>query len=149
MGSWLRRVSRLQVRWLSRLQVRWLGWLWRWLWRWLLLAVGPLPRLLTTGRIPIPLKSSTLWPGSTKSTRHTSSASAAPTVVRSLWGSGKGRFSTVGRYAAATVRGTIWKTDDRCDGTLIYVKRGEVSVLDLVKKKTVIVATGKSYLAKP
>lgn len=81
--------------------------------------------------------------------RKTSSVSAAPTVVRSLWGSGKGSFTTTGRYAAATVRGTLWKTDDRCDGTLIYVKQGEVSVRDLVRKKTVIVTAGKSYLAKP
>ena len=81
--------------------------------------------------------------------RKTSSVSAAPTVVRSLWGSGKGSFTTTGRYAAATVRGTIWKTDDRCDGTLIYVKQGQVAVRDLVRKKDVIVTAGKSYLAKP
>ena len=81
--------------------------------------------------------------------RKTSSVSAAPTVVRTLWGNGKGSFTTTGRYAAATVRGTIWKTDDRCDGTLIYVKQGQVSVRDLVRKKTVIVTAGKSYLAKP
>jgi hypothetical protein len=86
---------------------------------------------------------------STKSTRRTASAAAAPTVVRSLWGSGQGSFSTLGRYAAATVRGTIWKTDDRCDGTLIYVKRGVVSVRDLVLNKTVTLRAGHSYLAKP
>ena len=50
--------------------------------------------------------------------------------VRHLWGNGKGRFRTKGRYSAATVRGTHWLTDDRCDGTLTYVKRGTVSVLD-------------------
>jgi hypothetical protein len=86
---------------------------------------------------------------SIKSTRETASLSAAPTVVRSLWGSGQGRFSTIGRYAAATVRGTIWKTDDRCDGTLIYVKRGVVSVRDLARKRTLILKAGQSYLAKP
>ena len=38
--------------------------------------------------------------------------------VRRLWGSGKGKFRTRGRYSSATVRGTVWKTEDRCDGTL-------------------------------
>jgi hypothetical protein len=36
-------------------------------------------------------------------------------VVRKLWGSGKGRFRTRGRYAAATVRGTTWLMEDFCD----------------------------------
>jgi hypothetical protein len=48
--------------------------------------------------------------------------------VRKLWGDGKGRFRTRGRYGAATVRGTKWLTKDRCDGTLVRVARGRVSV---------------------
>jgi hypothetical protein len=43
-----------------------------------------------------------------------------------LWGSGKGQFRTKGRYAAATVRGTIWLTADRCDGTFVRVRRGVI-----------------------
>lgn len=50
--------------------------------------------------------------------------------VRRLWGHGKGRFQTRGRYSAATVRGTWWLTEDRCDGTLTRVKRGVVEVED-------------------
>jgi hypothetical protein len=50
--------------------------------------------------------------------------------VRSLWGDGKGRFRTSGRYSAATVRGTWWLVEDRCDGTLTRVVRGEVDVED-------------------
>ena len=69
------------------------------------------------------------------------------TIVRALWGNGKGQFTTKGRYAAATVRGTIWLTEDRCDGTLIVVKRGTVSVLDEVHHRTVTVTAGHSYLA--
>jgi len=69
-------------------------------------------------------------------------------TIRRLWGKGTGRFRTTGRYASATVRGTTWQTADRCDGTLTTVKQGRVEVRDLVKKKTVIVTTGKSYLAK-
>jgi hypothetical protein len=67
--------------------------------------------------------------------------------IRSLWGKGKGRFRTKGRYSAATVRGTEWLTTDRCDGTLTSVKQGVVSVRDFTRNKTVSVAAGKSYLA--
>ena len=48
--------------------------------------------------------------------------------VRRLWGDGHGRFRTRGRYGAATVRGTKWLTQDRCDGTLVRVARGRVRV---------------------
>jgi hypothetical protein len=50
--------------------------------------------------------------------------------VRRLWGDGKGRFRTRGRYSAATVRGTKWLTEDLCAGTLTRVARGEVEVED-------------------
>jgi hypothetical protein len=66
-----------------------------------------------------------------------------------LHATAKGRFRTRGRYAAATVRGTIWDTADRCDGTLVRVRRGVVSVTDLVRHTTVTVRAGHSYLAKP
>jgi hypothetical protein len=71
-----------------------------------------------------------------------------PKVVRHLWGSGKGRFRTRARYAAATVRGTVWLTADRCDGTLTRVTRGTVQVADFPLRKNVLVRAGKSYLAK-
>ena len=69
-------------------------------------------------------------------------------VVRHVWGSGKGRFRTKGSYASATVRGTIWETSDRCDGTLVKVKRGRVAVKDFGRHKTVVVKKGHSYLAR-
>ena len=83
--------------------------------------------------------------------RKTSSASAAPvtTVVRELWGNGKGNFTTSGKYGAATVRGTHWVTEDRCDGTLTRVLSGIVQVDDFKKHTTVLVRAGQSYLAKP
>lgn len=68
-------------------------------------------------------------------------------VVRLLWASGPGVFKTVGRYAAATVRGTVWLTEDFCDGTLVQVKRGVVSVSDLVTRRTIEVAAGHSFFA--
>jgi hypothetical protein len=81
--------------------------------------------------------------------KKSSASAAAPTKpVRQLWGSGKGSFKTKGKYAAATVRGTIWLTVDRCDGTQVKVKKGVVDVLDVKKKKTVKVKAGHSYLAK-
>jgi hypothetical protein len=67
---------------------------------------------------------------------------------RRLWGNATGRFSTKGRYASAAVRGTIWLTEDRCDGTLIRVTRGTVTVRDLVARRTVTVRAGRSYLAR-
>jgi hypothetical protein len=69
-------------------------------------------------------------------------------VLRLLGAGGHGRFQTRGRYAAATVRGTVWTTTDYCDGTLVSVQRGVVSVLDLVRHKTVTVTAGHSYFAK-
>jgi len=69
-------------------------------------------------------------------------------VLGGLWGNGKGRFRTDGKYSSATVRGTIWLTQDRCDGTLTTVKRGTVSVRDFKRRRTVSVKAGHSYLAR-
>jgi hypothetical protein len=85
---------------------------------------------------------------STKGRRLASASQGGPTtVVQSLWGNGHGQFETRGRYAAATVRGTWWNTQDRCDGTFIRVRSGVVAVDDLVKHKIVTVTAGHTYLA--
>ena len=63
-------------------------------------------------------------------------------------GTARARSAPAGRNAAATVRGTRWSVQDRCDGTLVTVQRGRVEVRDLVKRKTVIVRTGK-HLPRP
>ncbi len=78
----------------------------------------------------------------------TGQAAKKAKVVARLWGNGKGRFRTTGRSSAATVRGTIWLTEERCDGTLTRVTRGVVSVRDLVARRTVRVRAGSSYLAR-
>ncbi|HEX8123424.1 MAG TPA: calcium-binding protein [Solirubrobacteraceae bacterium] len=65
-------------------------------------------------------------------------------VVRKLWGSGHGRFRTRGRSSAATVRGTIWTVEDRCDGTLTRVTRGLVAVENLRTHRTKLVRAGQS-----
>lgn len=79
----------------------------------------------------------------------TLSADARPKKpVRRLWGNGKGRFQTRGRYSSATVRGTKWLVLDRCDGTLTRVVSGVVRVRDFRARKNVNVRAGRSYLAK-
>jgi hypothetical protein len=65
-----------------------------------------------------------------------------------LWGSGKGHFRTQGNFGAATVRGTIWLTEDTCEGTFFKVNRGIVSVRDFPRGRTVSVPAGHTYLAR-
>ena len=69
-------------------------------------------------------------------------------MLGKLWGSGKGKFRTDGKYSSATVRGTIWLVQDRCEGTLTKVRRGTVAVRDFKRKKTVTVKAGHTYLAR-
>jgi hypothetical protein len=81
----------------------------------------------------------------------TARAAAATTrrPPRGLWGrDDHGRFRTRGSNSVATVRGTAWYVEDRCDGTLTRVSKGSVSVRDLRRERTVIVDAGKSYLAR-
>jgi Ca2+-binding RTX toxin-like protein len=83
------------------------------------------------------------------------SAAGAPTARaagkrrarRSLWGSGHGRFVTQGRSSAATVRGTVWSVEDRCDGTVTRVQSGLVAVRDFTRKRTRLVRKGERYFA--
>jgi hypothetical protein len=60
----------------------------------------------------------------------------------------RGKFRTRGRYSAATVRGTVWDTVDRCDGTLTIVHRGTVFVNDFRRRRTITVHAGHRYLAR-
>lgn len=48
----------------------------------------------------------------------------------------------------ATVRGTLWQTVERCDGTLTRVRQGVVVVRDLRLRRAVRVTAGHSYLAR-
>jgi YVTN family beta-propeller protein len=68
------------------------------------------------------------------------------TSIRRLWGDGHGRFRTLGRFSAATIRGTQWLTDDECAGTLTKVTRGSVSVRDFVRRRTFVVGAGRTHL---
>jgi len=77
-----------------------------------------------------------------------SAYTAAKRNRRRLWGDGKGRFRTKGSFSSATVRGTKWLTEDRCNGTLTRVKKGTVTVRDFARKRTVILRAGQRYLAQ-
>jgi hypothetical protein len=73
---------------------------------------------------------------------------AASKTLQLLKASAKGKFSTKGRYSAATVRGTKWTVADRCDGTLTHDITHSVAVTDFVRHKTIVLHAGQSYLAK-
>jgi hypothetical protein len=83
---------------------------------------------------------------------HTRGARAARKASRrheTLWAKDNhGRFSTRGNYSVATVRGTWWGTEQRCDGTLTTVREGLVSVRPR-HGRSVLVRAGHSYLARP
>lgn len=67
---------------------------------------------------------------------------------RFVWGRAKGRFRTTGNNGAATVRGTYWYTEDRCDGTLFRTREGRVDVRDFGRSAVVPVKAGQRYLAR-
>jgi hypothetical protein len=86
--------------------------------------------------------------GAVSASRHVARAAAA-VRKRSLWVNGKGNFKTRGKRASAIVRGTYWHTEETAAGTKVQVKRGLVAVRDFARHVTVLVAAGKSYLARP
>jgi hypothetical protein len=68
-------------------------------------------------------------------------------IVRKLWASGHGTYSTKGNYATGAVLGTVWETIDRCNGTGIHVVTDSVLVTNLVTHKKVRVKAGHTYIA--
>ena len=90
--------------------------------------------------------------GNFKGCKQASGSSAAASAARKgrrLWGSGKGRFRTEGNHGSATVRGTIWLTEDRCNATFFKVRQGVVTIRDFDNNETFPLGKGKSYLARP
>jgi hypothetical protein len=65
-----------------------------------------------------------------------------------IYGRGRGRFRTRGRFSAATVRGTTWLHEERCSGTYTRVRVGRVAVFDRTRRAFVTVRAGRSYLAR-
>jgi len=80
--------------------------------------------------------------------RGTAHASRSDRTVRRIFGSGKGRFRTRGRDASATVRGTVWSVEDRCDSSIVRVFEGLVDAENLITGKVVPVAGGESYTVR-
>ncbi len=99
-----------------------------------------------SGLTTLPLKGSSFRSCAARAGR--ASAALSRRVIRRMRGNASGRYRTRGRYSAATVRGTIWDTIDRCDGTLTKVRRGTVVVRDFRKRRNITVRAGKSYLAR-
>jgi hypothetical protein len=79
----------------------------------------------------------------TIASRHPSSR-----VLGRLTANSHGHFTARGQYSAATVRGTVWGVQNRCDGTLTRVVRGALSVRDFRLRKTITLFTGQTYLAR-
>ena len=100
-----------------------------------------------SGLTTLPLKGSS-FRACARRTGRRASAALSRRAIRRMRANASGRFRTSGRYSAATVRGTIWETIDRCDGTLTKVKRGTVVVRDFRKRRNITVRAGKSYLAR-
>jgi hypothetical protein len=86
--------------------------------------------------------------GCSKLARKSGAGAAQKKKVRELWGSGKGLFRTKGKYGSAAIRGTTWDVVDYCDGTLVQVTEGVVTVHDNGRNKNVILKARKTYFAK-
>ncbi len=67
---------------------------------------------------------------------------------RSLWSNVHGSFTTTGRSASGSVRGTEWLTVDSCAGTRITVTRDKVLVTNLRTHKKKIIKAGHTIFIK-
>jgi len=68
---------------------------------------------------------------------------------RTIIGASSGEFLARGRDSSTTARRPArWRVTDSCSGTLTVVQQGTVKVHDLVKRHTVKVTKGHSYLAR-
>jgi hypothetical protein len=85
---------------------------------------------------------------SEKTTCSGSNGSRSTSVLGQLEGNGTGQFQTRGDRATASVLGTDWEVQNRCDGTLVIVRRGTVKVTDTRLHKTITLHQGQTYLAK-
>ena len=75
-------------------------------------------------------------------------AKASSGTLQLLHASAHGKFTTKGRYGAATVLGTKWTIADLCNGTLVHDITDSVKVTDFVHHETIIIHAGQSYLVR-
>jgi virginiamycin B lyase len=99
------------------------------------------PTLTATARIAAAAAKKTKKPKRTKK-------KVSHKTVNEVFGNAHGQFSTRGHYATAADQGTGWRTADRCDGTLISVSAGKVTVTDFVHHRTLVLTAGHHYLAR-
>ena len=71
-------------------------------------------------------------------------AKASSKTLQLLKSSAKGKFSTKGKYSAATGLGTKWTVAYRCDGTLTHDQTDSVKVTDFVHHKTITLHAGRA-----
>jgi hypothetical protein len=96
-----------------------------------------------TGLITVELEGAKFGSCENRSTR----GKASKKLTR-LWGNGKGKSRTKGRGGSGTVRGTIWLTEERCNGTFFKVTEGTIKVRDFGRDKSVVLDAGEKYLAE-
>ena len=86
---------------------------------------------------------------STREVAHTTRALAHTASTRPfrLFGHVRGRFRTRGHYGSASVLGTIWLTEERCNGTFFHVFKGTLFIRDFTRHKSIVLRAGRSYLA--
>lgn len=68
-------------------------------------------------------------------------------ILGLLRGTASEGFQTVGKFSAATVRGTEWGVRNRCDGTFTVVQEGEVVVHEFRPNRSIVLHTGQTFLA--
>jgi hypothetical protein len=59
-----------------------------------------------------------------------------------------GSFDTRGQFVGTSVQGTTWLTGDTCTTSIVKVKRGTVTVHDLIRDRTVKLHAGQTYTAR-
>jgi hypothetical protein len=69
-------------------------------------------------------------------------------VQRTLTATIKGLFRVTGGASRAEGRNALWRTTDRCNGTVTTVTRGLVTLYDKARKRTVLLRAGRRYVAR-
>lgn len=81
---------------------------------------------------------------------HCEDASSDSPGGRQLWGDGEGEHRTQGTLGSASVRGTKWLLQDRCNGTTYArVVDGEIELKNEKTGKTVTLKAGESRTISP
>jgi hypothetical protein len=79
---------------------------------------------------------------------HAARKKLSKSVLRQLFGRGHGIYKANGKHANLTIHGTSFLIQDRCDGTFVKLIEGNGTVRDKVRRRTVRLRAGQSYLAR-